>query len=127
MSEEHDPGTSRVDKLLDAIELIKVDRRDEALQLLRELVHEYNDFEEAWLWMSVVVESLDLSSLCLDNVLRVNPNNTFAAAALYRLREQEMGVQNRRNRYSMYRDMAFLGMWILIMLLLYSMLFAYFV
>lgn len=119
--------SSRIDRLLDAIELVKAERREEALQLLRQLVHDYNDFEEAWLWMSVVVESLDLSSICLDNVLRVNPDNAYAAAALYRIREQEMGIQQKRSRYSFYRDLAFVGLWVLIMLLLYSMLLAYFV
>ncbi len=119
--------SARIDRLLDAIELVRDERREEALQLLRQLVHDYNDFEEAWLWMSVVVESLDLSSICLDNVLRVNPDNAYAAAALYRIREQEMGIQQKRSRYSFYRDLAFIGLWVLIMLLLYSMLFAYFV
>lgn len=119
--------SARIDRLLDAIELVKDERREEALQLLRQLVHDYNDFEEAWLWMSVVVESLDLSSICLDNVLRVNPDNAYAAAALYRIREQELGIQQKRSRYSFYRDLAFIGLWVLIMLLLYSMLFAYFV
>ena len=116
----------RIDRLLDAIELIKEDRRDEALNVLRQLVHDYNDFEDAWLWMSVVVESLDLSSLCLDNVLRVNPDNVYAAAALHRLREQEMRIQERRTRASFYRDITTVSLWLLVIVLLYMMLLAYF-
>lgn len=117
---------AHIDTLLDAIDLIKDDRRDEALVLLRQLVHEHNDFEEAWLWMSVAVESLDLSSICLDNVLRVNPDNAYAAAALHRIREREMRMEKRRTRLSFYRDTAWIIMWLLTIGLLYSMLFAYF-
>ncbi|MBZ0292444.1 MAG: hypothetical protein K8L99_07725 [Anaerolineae bacterium] len=118
---------TRVDRLLDAIELIKAERRAEAVQLLRSLVNEHNDFEEAWLWMSVAVESLDLSSLCLDNVLRINPNNAYAAAALHRIREQEMRLHDRRTRISFYRDLSRVTLWLLVLALLYVMMLAYFV
>lgn len=110
----------RVDRLLDAIDLIKEDRRDEARELLRSLINEDGNFEEAWLWMAVVVESLDQSSVCLDNVLRVNPKNTQAAGALYRLRESEMQMEKRRSRYRLYRDIAFALMWIVVIIVLYA-------
>ena len=116
---------TRVDRLLDAIELVKQDRLDEARNLLRDLVNEYNDFEAAWMWLSVTVDSLDQSSLCLDNVLRVNPNNTQAARALYRMRMPEMAMQTRRTRLRFLRDLALTSMWILVVLLLYQMLFLY--
>ena len=119
-------AASKIDRLYDAIDLIKADERDAALRLLRQLVNEYNDFEEAWLWMSVAVESLDLSAICLDNVLRVNPDNAYAAAALHRIREQEMLLEKRRTRLSFYRDFSWLIMWLLVLALLYAMLFAYF-
>ena len=61
---------------------MKANQRDEARALLRDLISEDSDFEEAWLWLSVAVELLDQSSLCLDNVLRVNPENLQAAGAL---------------------------------------------
>jgi hypothetical protein len=124
MSDE--AAQARIDRLLDAIDLIKADQRDEALRLLRQLVHDHADFEAAWLWMSVTVESLDLSSICLDNVLRVNPDNAFAAAALARIRQREIAMQRRRARLSLYRDAAWVGMWGLTLALLYAMLFAYF-
>lgn len=117
---------SRVDRLLDAIELIKADRRDEARVLLRTLVNEDGDFEDAWLWLSVVVESLDQSSVCLDNVLRVNPRNAEAAGALYRIRMPEIAMDKRRNRLRLYRDLALGSMWVLVLFLLYAMLFMYF-
>ncbi len=117
---------SRVDRLLDAIELVKEDRRDEARALLRGLISEDSDFEEAWLWLSVAVDSLDQSSICLDNVLRINPHNTEAAGALHRIQQPEMAMQRRRARLRFYRDITLGGMWALVLFLLYAMLFLYF-
>ena len=115
----------RIDRLMDAIDLIKEDRREEARRLLRELIQENNDFEDAWLWMSVAVDSLDQSSLCLDNVLRVNPGNSGAAGALYRIRKPEILEERRRGRIRLYRDLAFGAMWLLVLVLLYAMLLTY--
>lgn len=103
----------RIDRLLDAIELVKADRREEARILLRELIREDSNFEEAWLWMSLAVDSLDQSSVCLDNVLRVNPRNMQAAGALYRLRESELAMEKRRDQYRFYRDLATVLLWLL--------------
>jgi len=115
----------RIDRLLDAIELVKVERTEEARNLLRELIRDHNDFEDAWLWMSVVVDTLDQSEICLDNVLRVNPENIQAAGALYRLRESEMGMEKRRNRLRMYRDLSLVLMWVVVVGLLYAVLLTY--
>jgi len=112
------PGAERVDKLLDAIELVKANRYDEARHLLRELIRDDSDSEHAWLWMSVVVDSLDQSSLCLDNVLRVNPKNSEAAGALYRIRIPEMYMRERRSQLRVYRDFALAGLWVLVGLIL---------
>lgn len=114
--------TDRIDRLLDAIELVQMDRRDEARALLRALIHDYNDFEHAWLWLSVAVDSLDQSTLCLDNVLRVNPNNAEAAGALYRLRETEIRVEQRRARLRMWRDTSLGIFWLLFMILMFAVL-----
>lgn len=116
---------TRIDRLFDAIDLVKQDRRDDALHLLRQLIREDNNFEAAWLWMSVAVDSLDQSSLCLDNVLRVNPKNVDAAGALYRIRGPEMLLEKQRARLRLYRDLALIGMWMLVIFLLYAMLFTF--
>jgi hypothetical protein len=115
-------AAARIDRLLDAIELVKDERRHEARQLLRELIREDNDFEDAWLWMSVAVDSLDQSSICLDNVLRVNPDNSAAASALHRIRGPEMLLAKQRTRIRFYRDLAFGLMWLLVVTLLYMLL-----
>lgn len=117
--------TAHIDRLMDAIELVKADRRPEAVNILRELIHADNDFEDAWLWMSVAVDSLDQSSICLDNVLRVNPANGEAASALFRIRSPEMELEKRRGRLRIYRDLALVGMWLLVLGLLYTLLFTF--
>lgn len=96
----------QIERLLDAIELVKDDRRQEAFTILRGLIHEDSDFEEAWLWMSLAVDSFDQSTICLDHVLRVNPHNMVAAGALYRLRENDMRFDKLRDRYRAIRDAA---------------------
>lgn len=121
----NDAQGERIDRLLDAIELVKVDRYDEARLLLRQLIQEYNDFEDAWLWMSVAVDTLDQSEICLDNVLRVNPDNIQAAGALYRLRESEMLMELRRSRLRTFRDLSLTLMWVLVVGLLYAVLLSY--
>ena len=116
---------SRIDRLLDAIDLVKENRLDEAHNLLRVLVHEDNDFEAAWMWLSLTVDSLDQSSLCLDNVLRVNPDNAQAARALYRIRMPEIAMQKQHLRLRFFRDLSLTSMWILALALLYQMLILY--
>jgi hypothetical protein len=117
---ESTDAAARIDRLLDAIELVKTNRRREARELLRDLIEEDSDFEDAWLWMSVAVDSLDQSSICLDNVLRVNPKNSEAAGALYRIRIPEIEMEKRRTRLRFYRDIAFMSMWVLILLSLFA-------
>jgi hypothetical protein len=118
-------AAARIDRLMDAIDLIKDNRREDARRLLRQLIQEDNNFEDAWLWMSVAVDSLDQSSLCLDNALRINPDNSEAAGALYRIRKPEILEERRRARIRLYRDLAFGLMWLLVLMLLYAMLFSY--
>lgn len=123
-SQEFDPA-SRIDRLLDAIELVKTDHREEARSMLRELIREDNDFEAAWLWMSVAVDSFDQSAICLDNVLRVNPGNMQAAGALYRMREDEMRQEKRRAQLRFYRDLSLTLLWLLVIFLLFAVLASY--
>jgi hypothetical protein len=96
----------QIERLLDAIELVKADRRAEAFVILRGLINEDSTFEDAWMWMSLAVDSFDQSAICLDHVLRVNPQNMAAAGALYRLRETDMRFDKVRDRYRAIRDTA---------------------
>ncbi|MCC6614034.1 MAG: hypothetical protein IT320_11200 [Anaerolineae bacterium] len=114
-------AADRIDRLLDAIELVKANRRDEARSLLRELIGENGDFEDAWLWMSVVVDSLDQSAVCLENVLRINPDNWAAAGALYRLRSSDIEQAKSRSRIRFWRDLALFSFWLLTFILLFAL------
>jgi hypothetical protein len=116
---------TKIDRLLDAIELVKANKRDEACEILRQLIHDHNNFEDAWLWMSVAVDNLDQSSICLDNVLRVNPDNAQAAGALFRLRETEILQEKKRSRLQFYRDFSLGLMWLMVIVLLYAVVFTY--
>lgn len=118
-------AAERIDRLLDAMDMVKEDRRDEARHLLRELIREDNNFEDAWLWMSVAVDSLDQSSICLDNVLRVNPSNLEAAGALYRIRVPELEQEKQRARLRLRRDLSLGGMWALVLVVLFAVLLTY--
>lgn len=117
---------SRIDRLLDAIDLIKEDKRHEAYDILRTLIQEDSNFEHAWLWMAVAVKSLDQAIVCLDNALRVNPRNASAAGALYRLRQDEMAMEKRRERLRYSRNISLILLWVLTVALLYAMLFTFF-
>lgn len=114
-----DDEGERIDRLLDAIDLLKANRRHEAYLILRDLIREDNNFEAAWLWMSVAVDSLDQSSICLDNALRINPGNLAAAEALYRIRAPEIKLERERTQLRFYRDMAVGLMWTLVMIVLF--------
>lgn len=122
MSEE---GNHKIDRLLDAIELVKADKRLEATPLLRQLIQEDSNFEDAWLWMSVAVENIDQTIICLDNVLRINPKNANAATALYRLHQVEAAAERERQRLRQLRDWAFMAFWALIVFIILAVLAAY--
>lgn len=111
--EETSAPDHKIDRLLDAVDLLKADRRTEAIAMLRELIAEDGNFEAAWLWMSVAVESLDQSSVCLDNVLRVNPANQEAAYALQRIRRPEHDLERVRRRLRFWQGLAYTSMWVL--------------
>src|SRR6187402_3097569 len=92
----------QVERLMDAIDHLKDERRAEARAVLRALIAEDSDFEDAWLWMSLAVDTLDQSAVCLDNALRINPANGRAASALMRLREDDLALTVRRGRYKLF-------------------------
>jgi len=95
----------QVDRLLDAIDLLNADQREAARLILRDLIHQDSDFEDAWLWMSVAVDTLDQATVCLENALRINPENVRAAEALLRLRAPDLAITQRRDALRNLRDL----------------------
>lgn len=106
---------ARIDRLMDAIDLVRDERREEARALLHDLIREDPDLQDAWLWMSVAVDSLDQASICLDNVLRINPRHSSAASALYRIRIPELALERKRTRLRLSRDLSASLLWFTIM------------
>ncbi|QPC81802.1 hypothetical protein G4Y79_19225 [Phototrophicus methaneseepsis] len=104
----------QIDRLLDAIDHIRAGDRDAARPILQQLIRDDSNFEDAWLWMSVAVEHVDQSMVCLDNVLRINPRNTYAANALLHLRANDMIEERQRNRLQLLRDSFLSIFWLLV-------------
>ncbi len=76
---------SEVTQLLtQARQLMKTDKK-KAKELLLMVVDIDQRNEEAWLYMSGVVDSKEEQILCLENVLSINPNHTVARQALQKL------------------------------------------
>jgi tetratricopeptide (TPR) repeat protein len=73
---------TNTDLLQRGIEAARAKRTAEARELLMQCVQLDEQNEQAWLWLSGVVESLDDRRVCLDNVLALNPANQRAQAGL---------------------------------------------
>ena len=63
----------------------KAGQYKQARDLLTQVVELDESNEQAWLWLSGLVESLDDRRLCLENVLAVNPGNVHAQTGLRRI------------------------------------------
>lgn len=103
----------QLDRLLDAIDLLNANQHEQARQLLRELIREDSNFEDAWLWMSVAVDTMDQATVCLENALRINPKNGRAAEALLRLRAPDMAITQRRDTLRNWRDLTSSLFWMI--------------
>ncbi len=62
----------------EAIRAYRAGSRSEARALLEKAVEANQYNEQAWLWLSAVVETPDEQRTCLENVLVINPNNENA-------------------------------------------------
>lgn len=70
---------ANVDAMLNAaVAALKANRKVEARQLLERVINLDERNEQAWLWLSGCVDSLEDQELCLQNVLDINPNNQKA-------------------------------------------------
>jgi TM2 domain-containing membrane protein YozV len=74
------------DKLQQAIAAIKAGDNVTGKTLLIELISDDHRNEQAWLWMTRVVNSIDEKTVCLHNALVINPHNEHARQELARLR-----------------------------------------
>ncbi len=72
----------------EGVSAYRANRKDEARALLMRAVEidQYN--EQAWLWLSAVVESVDEQRTCLENVIMINPANERAKQGLQVLNQK---------------------------------------
>ncbi len=77
---------TEIDQLLQqAIRAAKAGDRDQAHQILLQIVEQDEKNETAWLWLSGTVKTKEDRQICLENVLAINPNNEIAKKGLKKL------------------------------------------
>ena len=76
------------DPIQQAIKLIEIGKFDQAHGLLLEKLKAEPKNDVAWFWMSKVVATDDLREECLQEALKVNPQNTLARAALNEMQDK---------------------------------------
>lgn len=89
-------SAGQVDKLLsDGIKAARAGDKEQARQLLQQVVEidQYN--ERGWFWLASVVESDAERRTCLGNVVLINPDNQRAQVLLEQLEEGGSGSQRR--------------------------------
>ena len=83
------PNSIRITRLLQqGIDAAKSGQTQEARQALLQVIELDERNEQAWIWLSGVVESLEDCHICLENVLAINPDNPHAQRGLRLLDRQ---------------------------------------
>jgi tetratricopeptide (TPR) repeat protein len=81
--------------LRDGIAAAKAGRRAEARELLMRVIEANERDEQAWLWLSGVVDTDEDRLICLENVLTIAPDNVQAQAGLKWLQKRGVGEEER--------------------------------
>lgn len=74
----------------EGINAYRAGRKDEARAFLLKAVEIDERNEQAWLWLSAVVDSPEEQQICLENVLAINPNNDRAKMGIQTLKENAL-------------------------------------
>jgi tetratricopeptide (TPR) repeat protein len=74
--------------LREGIAAVKAGQKEEARQLLMQVVELDERNEQAWLWLSGIMGTPEERRICLENVLSINPDNAHAHAGLVWLDQQ---------------------------------------
>ncbi len=80
--------TGQDDQFKQAVAAFKAGRRDEARNLLMDIVDKDERHEQAWLYLSALVETVEEQQICLENVLEISPNNDRARKGLEKVKQQ---------------------------------------
>jgi tetratricopeptide (TPR) repeat protein len=82
-------GTIELDRLLQqGITAARAGQKEQARDLLLQVIALDDQVEAAWLWLSGVVDDPEERQICLENVLSLNPDNAAARNGLSLLSEQ---------------------------------------
>jgi tetratricopeptide (TPR) repeat protein len=82
-------GNPELERLLrDGIAAARSGQKEQARELLLQVIALDEEVEPAWLWLSGVVDDPKERRICLENVLDLNPSNTAAQKGLRWLSEQ---------------------------------------
>jgi hypothetical protein len=76
------------DLLRQGITAAKAGNRVQAREILLRVIDLEEKNEQAWLWLSGVVDDIEDQIVCLENVLTINPNNNPASRGLQLLRSR---------------------------------------
>ena len=74
--------------LEEGIAAAKAGQKERARQCLMQVVEADENDEQAWLWLSGVVESLEDKQVCLENILALNPDSDLAKRGLAWIAQQ---------------------------------------
>jgi hypothetical protein len=85
MSSEPTEYTNADSLVLEGIKAIKVQETAQAYDLLSRAIRLNPRCDKAWLWLSAVVETDEKRSYCLQQALKINPENAAARQGLERL------------------------------------------
>src|SRR5262245_54438962 len=83
------PMPSLEEKLEQGIAAAQAGHKQKARTLLAEVIEADESQLEAWLWLYQVVDSLEEKTICLENVLTLEPAHDFAQAALAELQAEQ--------------------------------------
>jgi tetratricopeptide (TPR) repeat protein len=93
------PTSPEVNSLLQrGIAAAKAGQKQEARQVLLRVTELDEENEQAWLWLSAAVESIEERRICLENVLTINPHNRHAQSGLHWLDQQASPILNVQER-----------------------------
>jgi hypothetical protein len=84
--------SANVDVMIrEGINAYRAGKKDEARTLLLKAVELDEQNEQAWMWLSAVVDTVEDQKTCLENALTINPNNEKARQGLRMLSEKAAG------------------------------------
>lgn len=89
---------SSAETLQRAIQAARAGQREEARDLLIDLVENEPNNEMAWMWLSGLVDSLEDRMIACENVLTLNPANDKVRAYLAELRRRQVAALAKANR-----------------------------